>query len=238
MCGIAGIIGIEDTERTGSALQKMLNKMAHRGPDNEAMFVESGVGLGHRRLSILDLSEAGNQPMADPTGRYQIILNGEVYNYKEIRSHLKRKEYFTGTDTETLLAAYIEKGPDCLELFNGMFTIAIWDREEQTCFIARDRLGIKPLYYFWREGVLVFGSEVRGVLASELVPRKLNRAVLGEYLAYQTVMAPSTLVEGVMLMKAGQFGIYKEGEFDLKTWWDAASSAGESKAKKKRVHEL
>lgn len=224
MCGIAGIIGIEEQGAVEAGLQSMLDRIAHRGPDNEGKFVEPGVGLGHRRLSILDPSPAGHQPMQDPTGRYQLIFNGEVFNYQQVRKQLQRKDFHTGTDTETVLAAYIEMGPSCLELFNGMFTLAIWDREERSLFIARDRLGIKPLYYSFRDGVLVFASELRGVLASGKVARKLNQAVLPEFLMYQSVMAPKTLVTGIQQLMPGAYGIFRQGTLKLNTWWSLNAS--------------
>ena len=167
MCGINGLYGVTDKGLVEESLQHMNDALAHRGPDDKGVFVGDVVGLGHRRLSIIDLSEAGHQPMATSDGRYQIVYNGELYNYKELKFELQRvpsgskgKAFFfqTNTDTEVILAAYERWGRECLTKFNGMFAFAIWDSQEEELFVARDKMGIKPLYYFYSEGVLGFSS--------------------------------------------------------------------------------
>src|SRR5687767_8463744 len=164
MCGIAGIAGIKDIESARSKIELMTAGLAHRGPDAAGFFVDAGIALGHRRLSIIDLSEAANQPLYDAAGRYAIILNGEIYNYREVKKQFPDYPFRTESDTEVILAAYERHGADCLSLLNGMFTIAIWDKQRRELFVARDRLGVKPLYYALTDaGVFVFASEIRAI---------------------------------------------------------------------------
>src|SRR2546422_8890808 len=169
MCGITGIVG----DFGLSALESMTRTLAHRGPDGEGVVCPEGegFGLGHRRLSIIDLSSAGAQPMADPTGRYWITYNGEVYNFPELRRELESKGrvFRSATDTEVVLAAYEQWGPECLNQLNGMFAFAIWDRASRSLFAARDRLGGKPLYRAETQAALVFASAVKAIPAGGFV---------------------------------------------------------------------
>src|SRR5919112_1298850 len=176
MCGIAGLISVDPARRAGP----MLEAIGHRGRDDEGVWTSASVDaagrracLGHRRLAIIDTSSAGHQPMLSPDGRYALTFNGEIYNYRELRARLESlgREFRTDTDTEVLLAAFAEWGEDCLRLLNGMFAFAVWDERERTLTLARDRLGIKPLYYADVRGAggdgdsFVFGSEVKALLA-------------------------------------------------------------------------
>ncbi|MEL6673298.1 MAG: asparagine synthase (glutamine-hydrolyzing) [Bacteroidota bacterium] len=222
MCGISGIASPLDLDTSRRLLQKMTDRMAHRGPDGHGYFVEQGIALGHRRLSILDLSDAAAQPMTDPSGRYTMVYNGEVYNYEEIRAELPPQEFRSSGDTEVILAAFIAWGPACLKKLNGMFALAIWDAEEQSLFLARDRMGIKPLYYALKGEELIFGSEVRALLASERVAPRLNRRVLKTYLQYYTVFAPDTFLEGVQLLEAGHWAKFKGGKWHTEAYWNLA----------------
>jgi len=232
MCGIAGIIGIHDTTDAGARLQQMTKHMSHRGPDAGGHFVKPLAALGHRRLSIIDLSDAATQPMSDPSGRYTIIYNGEVYNYQEIKAELGDLAYQSKSDTDVILAAYIKWGAESLTKLNGMFAFAIWDEEDKSLFVARDRLGIKPLYFSEREGKLIFSSEIRSLLASGLVDKVLNREALSEYLRYYATNAPQTLLKDVEQLMAGSYGIWKNGRFSQHTYWQAATveqeAAGQS----------
>ena len=169
------------------------------------------LAFGHRRLSIIDLSEAANQPFIDNSGRYTIIFNGEIYNYAEIKPLLSDYSFRTHGDTEVILAGYIKWGPGCLKYLRGMFTIAIWDKEEKSLFIARDRLGVKPLYYFQDAEKFVFASEVRAVLTMFRGERKLNRAAIAEYFRYQSIGFPFSPVEGIKQMEAGTWMKIKDG---------------------------
>jgi len=220
MCGIAGIIGLRDKGDATTKIKRLANTLAHRGPDAEGFFIDDRVALAHRRLSIIDLSETANQPLFDVTGRYCIILNGEIYNYREVKSSFSEYPFRTESDTEVVLAAYVEHGTDCLSLLNGMFALAIWDREQRELFVARDRLGVKPLYYSQTaDGVFVFASEIRAILDSELIPRHLSKNGLYEYLMYQSVYSPRTIVENIFQLPAGEFGLFRDSKFEKWPFW-------------------
>lgn len=222
MCGINGIFNLDVNGNWTENVRRMNDALAHRGPDDSGVYEEPGLALGHRRLSIIDLSAAGHQPMTSADGRYVIVYNGELYNYRDLREQLTDYPFRTGSDTEVILAAYSAWGPDCLRRFNGMWGLAIWDKQEKTLFIARDRLGIKPVYLAARDHTWAFSSEIRALLDSGIPRRRLNTLALKEYLAYQTVHAPETLVEGVFMLMPGEYrllsaGMHKsipEGTFD------------------------
>lgn len=186
MCGIVGIIRFDEKPIKKTELQTMMQVIKHRGPDDEGVFIDGHVGLGHVRLSILDLSSAGKQPMTDPTGRYTIIQNGESYNYIELREELKALGYkfTTQTDTEVLLNGYIAWGENVLDRLNGMFALAIYDKQEQTLFIARDRFGVKPLYYHVGDGQLIFASEIPAILKALPGKPKANENAIFDYLVF------------------------------------------------------
>ena len=229
MCGIAGIFGPINPD-VEAALRAMTEAQAHRGPDDEGIYVDDTVGLSHRRLSIIDLSPKGHQPMWDDTGRLAIIFNGEVYNFISLREQLRAKGYTfnSNTDTEVILKAFKEWGQDCVSLFNGMFTLAIYDKTEKRLFLARDRLGIKPLYTARTEsGYFVFASEIRALLESRLIQRRLNVNELGTYLKYQTVHPPATLIEGVEMMLPGTYTWVSSEGIRTEQYWHLMN--GESK---------
>lgn len=221
MCGISGIYGHPLPSDSKGIVQKMNDSIAHRGPDDAGIYTDDYVALGHRRLAILDLSPAGHQPMFDASGKIAIVFNGEIYNFLEIRSQLNDYNFKTQSDTEVILAAYLKWGVDCLKRFNGMFAFALWNIETKELFIARDRLGVKPLYYTQKDGILYFASEIRGLLASGKVARKINRDVLAEYFTYQTVHAPSTLVKDIYMLMPGHYMLMQEGKVSIKRWWSA-----------------
>lgn len=228
MCGINGLYGLETIQDPRSIVESMNLALAHRGPDASGVELSSNACLGHRRLSIIDLNSSADQPMKDASGRYTMVFNGEVYNFKELKERLPDYPFRTQSDSEVVLAAYIEWGAAALQWFNGMFALAIWDEEEQELFIARDRVGIKPVYYTFQEGTLVFSSEVRAILASKLISPKLNRDGLTEYLHYQTVHAPNTLLEGVMMLPAGHYMRVKDTEQEIEKYWDPALTSQNS----------
>lgn len=229
MCGISGIVSEKiNGPRASAALKRMTDAIAHRGPDAEGFWNDDFAYLGHRRLSIIDLSETGRQPMFSYDKRYVIVYNGELYNYRELRLQLQRasqgttnQPYFfsTQTDTEVILAAYMRWGKDCLQHFNGMFAFAVYDKVEKTVFIARDRLGIKPLYYWWQEGTLVFSSEIRSLAKSQLFDIKINRQALPDYLQYQTVHAPQTILQDINMLMPGHFISLQKDTLEIKPWW-------------------
>ncbi|HEX7414737.1 MAG TPA: asparagine synthase (glutamine-hydrolyzing) [Bacteroidia bacterium] len=234
MCGIAGIISSNVAkDKAVSALQRMNNAIAHRGPDAEGTWNDEYAYLGHRRLSIIDLSDSGTQPLHSYDNRYVIIYNGELYNYKELRLQLQRaiqgtqeQPYFfkTQTDTEVILASYMRWGNDCLQHFNGMFAFAIYDKQTKNTFIARDRMGIKPLYYTFQNNTLLFASEIRAILQSNLVEKKINQDGLVDYLQYQTVHAPNTIAQDINMLLPGHYLTLENKEIKTQVYWQLEKS--------------
>jgi asparagine synthase (glutamine-hydrolysing) len=223
MCGIAGIIGNYVSD-IGARLALMNSALVHRGPDDAGVSLwpasngSPSAGFAHRRLSIIDLSAAGHQPMSTPDGRYSIIFNGEIYNYRTLRKELETEGvcFKSQTDTEVLLQLYARRGTECLRWLRGMFAFAVRNNETGELFIARDQLGIKPLYYHHTEELFIFSSEVRALMDSGLVPRRLSRAGLISYLQNGSVASPDTIVEGIQILAPGHYIIVKpRGESSL-----------------------
>jgi len=220
MCGIAGIINFNKKPVNEQNIRLMMQKMKHRGPDDEGLFIENNVSLGFVRLSILDLSIAGHQPMFSQNGRYVIIFNGEIYNYIEIKDELKNKyEFKTGTDTEVVLAAYQEWGEKCLDKFNGMFAIVIYDKKEKELFGARDRYGIKPFYYYLDNDSLIFASEIKSILPL-LKNRKENNKVIYNYLLFNnTDLGEETFFESINKLQHGNYLRIKNNNVEFYKWY-------------------
>lgn len=183
----------------------MNQALVHRGPDDEGTFVREGVFLGHRRLSIIDLSRAGHQPMLSADGNLVLVYNGEVYNFRELRNELGAYPFQSATDTEVVLAAWQRWGPDCVNRLNGMFAFAVYDQAAEKISLVRDRFGIKPLYYAEADGTFLFSSELRALLASGLIHASLNPDSLADFLRYQTVHAPETILRDVHMLLPGTF---------------------------------
>jgi asparagine synthase (glutamine-hydrolysing) len=256
MCGIAGfsINGDQQVPRVKGAdiISEMTKALAHRGPDAENNWNDDQVYLGHRRLSIIDLSESSNQPMHSSDDRYVIIYNGELYNYRELKLELQRvsqggtdKPYFfkTNSDTEVVIAAYERWGMDCLQKFNGMYAFALYDKVEKKLVIVRDRLGIKPLYYSFKNGQLVFASEVRAILKSGFVSKTINKNSIADYFLYQTVQSPNTIIEDIKMLMPGHYMIYKNHELSMQRYWSCFDHSKQEnklnyKETTKRVNEL
>ena len=243
MCGIAGILYFNEQQAEESVVRKMTRCMAHRGPDAESVFTEGPLGLGHLRLSIIDLSTAANQPFADHSGRYVMVFNGEMYNYQEVKAQLPDYPFRTTSDTEVLLAAYIRWGADCIHRFRGMFAFAVWDRQEKSLFLMRDRMGVKPLYYYIDKDRLLFASEIRGILATGMVARKINPAALQEYFSYQSVGSGLTIIKGIEELGAGCYMMMRNGQAGIQQYWDVTKTASsfdyaDSEATKKQIHSL
>src|SRR5262245_6740379 len=217
MCGIAGIVGGIDRQPIGA----MTGALAHRGPDGTGVVAPEGerFALGHRRLSIIDPSPAGAQPMADPGGRYWITYNGEVYNHRELRRELegRGRVFRSRTDTEVVLAAYEAWGPACLSRLNGMFAFAIWDRSERALFAARDRLGVKPLYWAETGAALLFASEIKSILRSGLVPAEPDPQVMQNPWHYPS--SPRTGFLGIQKLPPGHHLTWKDGRASVRRWW-------------------
>ena len=214
MCGIGGIIDFK--QRQPGLIRKMADALSHRGPDARGLHEEGRVHLAHLRLSILDTSSRGNQPMYSADGRLTMVFNGEVYNFRELRRQLPDRIWKTETDTEVILAAYEHWGVRCAEHFNGMFAMAIWDRDREELFLARDRMGIKPLYYHFDGEHFAFASEVRALLVLPWVAKEINRGALANYFIYQTAYGSDTLVRDVHLMGAGCRAVLKVREAELR----------------------
>lgn len=220
MCGIVGIFGIKDKSVASQLVQKMNDAISHRGPDDQGVYADDTIALGHRRLAILDLSPAGHQPMHSADDNLEIVFNGEIYNFLEIREKITGYPFKTRSDTEVILAAYQKWGKECVHQFNGMFAFAIWDKTKKQLFIARDRLGIKPVYYFRNGNEFYFASEIRALLASGRLPRKINKNALGDYFMYQTVHAPATIIENVFMLMPGHCIIADDTQFKIEKYWD------------------
>lgn len=220
MCGICGHVSFDDKLIAPENIQSMMALMKHRGPDDEGMFVDKNVGLGHVRLSIIDLSSAGHQPMFSSDGRYCIIHNGEVYNYRELRTQLADKYQFKSqTDTEVILYSFIEWGPACLEKFNGMFAFVVYDTKTKRLFAARDRFGIKPFYYFVNNDEFVFASEERAILPF-LKNVEANEQAIFEYLVYnRTDQGRYTFFEDIFKLPRGSYAIIEDGKLRIKKWY-------------------
>lgn len=239
MCGIVGIVRFDEKPIKKTELQTMMQVIKHRGPDDEGMFIDGHVGLGHVRLSILDLSSAGKQPMTDPTGRYTIIQNGESYNYIELRDELKALGYkfTTQTDTEVLLNGYIEWGESVLDKLNGMFALAIYDKEKQTLFIARDRFGVKPLYYHVGDGQLIFASEIPAILKALPGKPKANENAIFDYLVFnRTDQTEDTFFADIFKLQHGcSFTLdlkqsYTKDSLPIRKWYNLAEHVQQVKS--------
>jgi asparagine synthase (glutamine-hydrolysing) len=220
MCGIAGVYQRgEDGSRPKEAVLRMNDHQSLRGPDDGGIFCAEGIALGHRRLSILDLTNAGHQPMADMGGRYHITFNGEIYNFRELRGDLEKSGHIfrTQTDTEVILAAYKEWGVDSFVRFRGMFAFGLWDNEKQELYLVRDHYGIKPLYYYAKQGMAVFASTVGALEKSGLVPLEKNSDAIIGFLLFGSVPQPLTTLEDVFALPAGHYlRIDRSGEKLLK----------------------
>ncbi|HEV7377497.1 MAG TPA: asparagine synthase (glutamine-hydrolyzing) [Pyrinomonadaceae bacterium] len=233
MCGIAGIIGINPEAH----LQRMLESIEHRGRDDEGVWTSVEIDdagrracLGHRRLSIIDTSSAGHQPMLSCDGRFALTFNGEIYNYRELRRELvaRGQQFHTDTDTEVLLAAFAEWGAQCLPRLNGMFAFAIWDTKERRLWLVRDRLGIKPLYYALVEGEggasssFIFASEVKAILATGLVERAIDPESLNQFLTFLWTPDPHTLFRGIRKLPPAHVLSFGDNELTVREWWDVS----------------
>jgi asparagine synthase (glutamine-hydrolysing) len=224
MCGINGIAFSSRSGRTVDVrvLERMRDVIRHRGPDDEGIFVDGRVGLGHRRLSIVDVA-AGHQPMTNEDGSLRIIYNGEIYNHADFRASLEARGhvYRTHCDTETILHLYEEDGPRSVEHLRGMFAYAIWDSKRNELFIARDRLGIKPLYYVHTDdGSLYFASEIKALLAARAIAPEINYRALPDYLANHGTSADETLFHGIKRLLPGHTLLWRDGELKIEKYWD------------------
>lgn len=217
MCGITGF-NWEDKE----LIRAMAGSISYRGPDQEGYFTDAGISLGFRRLAIIDLSKQGSQPMFNEEGTLCVVFNGEIYNFQELRTTLEKKghKFKSHTDTEVILHAYEEYGVDCLKQFNGMFAFALWDLKKKELFIARDRIGIKPLYYYFKKSTFLFASEIKALLQWSELPRILNKHCLQQAIAYEFPIKGETLLTDVQQLEPAHYLLLKNNTLTIKRYWD------------------
>lgn len=216
MCGICGFNWGDK-----ALVKQMTNVLVHRGPDQEGFFVDSNISLGHRRLSIIDLSESGRQPIHNENKTIYITYNGELYNYKTLREELEQKKhkFYSDTDTEVIVHAYEEYGEDCLKKFNGMFAFCIYDSKKKKLFLARDRLGKKPLYYYFRDGKFIFASELKAILLHD-IKKNINYQGINDYLAYFYIPQPDTIFEDIKKLLPGHYMVLEKNNLKISKYWD------------------
>ncbi len=224
MCGIAGIYHKDGRPASLAVLKRMTDIIAHRGPDGEGHYTDGCAGLGHRRLAVIDLTPAGHQPIANEDGQVILSYNGEIYNFQELRLELESlgHRFHSRTDSEVVTHAYEEWGVECVERFNGMFAFALWDRRRQQMFLARDRFGIKPLYYGETDGTFIFASEIKAILEYPNYPRDICYEALNEYFTFQNIFTDLTLFRGIRLLQPGHWMLIKKGADSprIHQYWD------------------
>ncbi len=224
MCGINGVYNHLNLNDPRSQVLNMNSMSSHRGPDHTDIYIDQDVVLGHNRLSIIDLDKRSNQPFICSDKKVILSFNGEIYNFQELKSQLKQYHFITNSDTEVVVAAYKKWGIHFLTRLDGMFAMALWDLEHKKLFLARDPMGIKPLYYYQNNNSVAFSSEIRSLFECDLVPRKLNHGALHDYLNYSTVHSPHTIIDGVFMLKAGCFLQIDENNFSISSYWDIRDS--------------
>ena len=222
MCGICGILNFDSEEPIDSALlRRMMDVLSHRGPDGSGEYVVGQIGLGHRRLSIIDLS-TGDQPMCNEDGTIWVVYNGEIYNFPELRLYLQDRghKFKSSTDTEVIVHLYEELGEESVSRFRGMFAFALWDERKKLLLLARDRVGIKPLYYTNTGKALIFGSEIKSLIADPSVERRINAQVIDRFLTYYYLPGKETLFEGILKLDPGDYLIARDGQVVVRKYWD------------------
>ncbi|MGM0609114.1 MAG: asparagine synthase (glutamine-hydrolyzing) [Candidatus Muiribacteriota bacterium] len=221
MCGICGIYNINKKKIDFTVLKEINNTMIHRGPDDEGYYVNNYIGLGHRRLSIIDL-KTGHQPVFNEDSSIAVVFNGEIYNFKKIKQILTEKGHIfkTLTDTEVIVHGYEEWGVKCIENFRGMFSFAVWDNNKKQLFIGRDRLGIKPLYYYKDADRIIFSSELKGILQDKTVSKKINYEGMSDFFSYGYVPSPKSIFKNIYKIPPGSTLICDDNKFKIEKYWD------------------
>jgi asparagine synthase (glutamine-hydrolysing) len=245
MCGIAGMFNLNGEAASSVVLRRMTDVIAHRGPDGEGYYVDRNVGLGHRRLAIIDLSPAGHQPMANETGDIILTFNGEIYNFQNLRVELEAcgHHFHSRTDSEVIIHGYEEWGDCCVTRFNGMFGFGLWDRRGRRLVLARDRYGIKPLYYWTDGSTVLFASEIKALLQHPSVRREIDPAALLEYFTFQNLFTDRTLFRNVRLLEAGHLlTVEADGTIADREYWDydfrEPECAGDPREYEEELHRL
>ncbi len=232
MCGIAGFVSVDGLDQHAqSRALRMREVISHRGPDEAGLHCDSHAALAHRRLSIVDLS-SGQQPLANEDGSVWVIFNGEIYNHHEVRKELEAHghSYRTKSDTETIVHAYEQWGEDCVHRFRGMFAFAIWDAPKRRLLLVRDRLGVKPLYWTLKDGTLLFGSEIKAILASGLIEPQVNQAVLPEVLSTRYTSGEDTMFRGIHKLLPGHLLVFENGTITKQQYWDVPARSSQQSA--------
>ena len=241
MCGIAGIYNFaEDRLVDKRLLKRMCDVVQYRGPDDAGIYVDGKIGLGHRRLSIIDLSTDGKQPMSSIDDKIWIVFNGEIYNFLELRANLEKKGYKfkSKSDTEVIIYLYQEYGEDCLKLLRGMFAFAIWDSEQDKLFIARDRIGQKPLFYYLDDKRLVFASEIKSILEDKTIQREINLEAFCDYLKYLYIPAPKTIYKNIYKLLPGHYLVCTPEKTYTREYWDVSFSYVNNKSEQYLMNQL
>jgi len=217
MCGIAGCVGQIDR----NILEKMTNILNHRGPDDEGYFIKNNIGLGHKRLSIIDLSHKGRQPIGNENETIKVVFNGEIYNFQELKKNLVSKghKFISQTDSEVIVHQYEEDGIDCFKKFNGMFAIAIWDEIQKKLILSRDRYGQKPLYWALVDKTFIFASEIKSILLHPLIKKELNYTALYQYFSFDYIPQPLTIFKGIYKVLNGSFLVFKDNKVSLDNYY-------------------
>lgn len=240
MCGICGLFFDDPSQQIEeTTLLSMRDMMQLRGPDDAGLYRQSGIGLGHRRLSVIDLNQ-GHQPMTNEDDTLWLVYNGEIYNFQELRPQLESKghTFKTDSDSEVILHAYEEYGPECVHHFNGMFAFAIYDKKDHSLFLARDRLGIKPLYYYYQKGMFAFSSSLKSLLIHPDIDLQIDKKALNEYLLFEYVPAPFSMVENIFKLLPGHWAKVEKGKLKIEKYWDLNYAQKEKKSFPEAQEEL
>ena len=235
MCGICGIYNLNGQRVDKGLLQGMSNTLTHRGPDGEGFFVVSNIGLGHRRLSIIDL-EGGKQPMGNEDGSIQVVFNGEIYNFLDLKKGLEAKGYRfrTRCDTETIIYGYEEWGEEFVQKLRGMFAIALWDSRNQKLLLIRDRIGKKPLYYYLGKDRILFASEIKALLIDKSIPKEIDPIALDSYLSFGYVPSPLSIFKAIRKLPPAHIAVCRPGDFSVRQYWHLDMGNEASPSLKKR----
>ncbi len=239
MCGICGKIDFQGSIIDREIIDKMTDSLAYRGPDDRGVFTSGHVGLGHRRLSIIDLSSSGRQPMSNEDESIWLVFNGEIYDFEKHRKELMQKGHIfkSRTDSEALIHLYEDHGADCVKYINGMFAFAIWDKKQDRIMLARDRLGIKPMHYFWNGQKLSFASEIKALLCDPSIPRDMNPVALDLYLTLNYIPCPETIFKGINKLEPGALLLAEKGRIASKKYWDIRGYSHDSQQKTDDIEE-
>jgi asparagine synthase (glutamine-hydrolysing) len=239
MCGIAGLYFPNHQDKLKTEIKRMTDALTHRGPDDEGFYIGNSVALGHRRLSIIDLA-TGHQPIFNEDKNKCIVFNGEIFNFKELKAELEDRghRFSTLSDTETILHAYEEWGEECVQRFRGMFAFCIWDSRNESLFIARDRFGIKPLFYAYYDGKFVFSSEIKSILSDPGLRRTIDSEALAAYFMFSYIPAPLTIYSQIKKMLPGHTLVFKKGQIVTKQYWDLSFKADREKKEEEFIAEF